>query len=86
MERRNRALEAYDKLVFASSLDDEQRANILELWAKEFLENEENLKFSSKKELELFMEQFYLNLQFMKKYRKDISKFISTQNNVKKFL
>jgi len=85
MERRN-IKKIYLDLVAIDSLDNsELKAISLQKWADEFLTDEIELELTEK-ELQNFMEMFYKNIKFLKKYVNQLTIDLEESKNIKKFL
>ena len=86
MERRNWSLKAFSKLTHIDSLDDYDRAYSLQLWTAEYMSDDFLSKLDLEvKELKLFSELFYKNINFLKEHKKVISKELNQNKNIKKF-
>jgi hypothetical protein len=88
MERRNRSLEALNKLTHIDSLDNPyDKGYSLQLWTAEYLDDNflENLDLEIK-DLKLFSELFYKNINFLKEHKIEIAKELNRNKNIKKFL
>lgn len=87
MERRNRSLKALNELIYADSLDPEQKAPALISWNKEYLHEtsieEFDLELDDLKRLE---ELFFKSINFLKKHKEDTRKELLKMNKMKKFL
>ena len=87
MERRNRSLEALKALRSVDSLEDDSRANAIQLWYDEYLNNNSIKNFDLElPELEILSELFFKNINFLKNHRQDIREELVKNNNIKKFL
>ena len=87
MERRNWSLEVLNKLIYIDSLDDEDRALALEKWADSYILD----TFLDDIDLEpndfkILCELFYKNIEFLKKYQKNIKIELNRTKDIKKFL
>jgi hypothetical protein len=86
MERRNRSLEALNKLCYIDSLDDYDKASALEQWVLKYLngtfEEEFDLRLDDLKKLS---ELFYKNIHFLKEHTIHIKQELENHNNIKKF-
>jgi hypothetical protein len=86
MERRNRSLKALEELYFIDSLDDDQRAPLLLRWSDKYLDVDISSSFDLElNDLKKLSELFYKNIEFLKKYRKDIKKQLDSGKDIKKF-
>ncbi len=87
MERRNRTIKIIEELLYADSLDEDQKADALLLWAKKYFQNNIFLDDGlSIEEKEILLELFYKNIIFLKKYQKNIKKNLLEQDKIKSFL
>jgi hypothetical protein len=88
MERRNRSLEALNRLQYIDSLDDELRGESLKHWVQKYLTDEDIISQLdlSQNELEIFSELFYKNINFLKQKRDSIQKELKQNQNIQKFL
>ena len=88
MERRNWSLEAYSKLQYIDSIDDDyDKAYSLQLWTVEYMKDDFLAKLDLEVEyLKLFSELFYKNINFLKRHKEVIAKELNQNKNIKKFL
>jgi hypothetical protein len=88
MERRNRSLEALNRLQYIDSLDDDIRGESLKFWVEKYLTQEDFISQLdlSQNELEVFSELFYKNISFLKQKRDSMQKELKTNQNIQKFL
>ncbi len=87
MERRNRSLEAFERLKYIDSLDEEQRAKALQHWVEEYLSTDNKLEFDLEfKDLKFLLELFYKNLDFIKQYNANLQKQMAETQKMKAFL
>ncbi|MEA3553103.1 MAG: hypothetical protein U9R39_01735 [Campylobacterota bacterium] len=87
MERRNRSLEALDKLQYIDALDNEDRAVQLATWVNKYLENESIEDFDLEyNDLKKLSELFYKNINFLKQHRKDVKHQLDSHHKIKQFL
>jgi len=87
MERRNRSIEAFNKLLYIDSLDSEKKAVQLELWVADYLSS--NLDFyKDLKEIELLQlsELYFKNISFLKSFRKQLKIDMEYISKQRKFL
>jgi len=87
MERRNRSLEALNKLQYINSLDEDIKADSLVMWAKEYLNDNfiENLELEHSLLVE-FSELFYSNIKFLKQQKELLRAELLQSQKIKKFL
>jgi len=87
MERRNWSLEALNKLNYIDSLDSYDKAYSLQLWTAEYMsDNFLSTLDLENKELKIFSELFYKNINFLKEHKQAISTELNQNKNIKKFL
>ena len=87
MERRNRSLEALNKLSYIDSLESYSRADALVKWYNEYLDSSDISTFDLELEdLKKLLELFYKNIDFLKKHKVQTRKDIITNQKMKKFL
>jgi len=86
MERRDRSLEALNKLKYINSLDDEYRAQSLSLWMNDYFSEDylENISLSNNQMKEL-LELFYQNINFLKKHKILLNNEINKNDKIKFF-
>ena len=88
MERRNWSLESLNSLRYIDSLENENKAIHLEKWVEKYLNDNtflDNIDLEVDS-LNIFVELFYKNINFLKTYNKSLKKDIQKHNNIKKFL
>ncbi len=87
MERRNRSLEALERLLYIDSLEASLRADSLVSWVSQYLthSNIEDLDLEAN-DLRQLSELFYKNINFMKLYRNDIKSQLDSHHKIKQFL
>ena len=83
MERRNRSLEALQKLQYIDSLDELEKGESLLRWGKDYLQ-EESFELTIE-EMKIFLELFYKNINFLKNHKEIIKCELENQQNIKKF-
>ncbi len=87
MERRNRSLEALDKLYYIDSLDEYNKASSLEFWAIQYLDKSFEESFDLElQDLKKLAELFYKNIIFLKQHTQYIKQQLENHENIKKFL
>lgn len=86
MERRNRSLEALNSLIFINSLDDEERAQRLIVWNKNYLTTDINDFDLEINDLKKLSELFFSNIIFLKKHRKKTKIDLNNIGKLKKYL
>ena len=87
MERRNRSVEALDKLLYLDSLETQDRADQLVSWVEQYLSITPIEEFDLKKDdLEKLSELFYKNINFLKQHRQEIKSQIDSHHKIKQFL
>lgn len=87
MERRNRSLEAYNQLKYIDTLDGEDRASGLKRWVEKYLSSDDKLDFDLEfKDLQILLELFYKNLNFIKQFNADLQKQMTETQKMKTFL
>jgi hypothetical protein len=87
MERRNWSLEAFSKLKYIDSLEDDIRVSSLRLWSNEYLEdNFLDLIDLDVSDLISFNELFYKSINFLKKYNRQLKDELNINKDIKKFL
>ena len=87
MERRNRSLEALERLQYIDSLELEQRATSLADWVNEYIGDlsADNLDLEMV-DLKRLSELFYKNINFLKQHQIDIKSQLDSHNKIKQFL
>ncbi len=88
MERRNRAVEALKRLKYIDSLDDEQRALLLEEWVNKYINDLEQKPFYTDltypQAVEL-SELYHKNISFLKKHTVYIKESMDSLKKERKF-
>lgn len=87
MERRDWSVKALSELLYADSLDSNDKADALLNWHSEYLQDNSiedfDLELDDLKKLE---ELFFKNISFLKKHKEDTRKELSKMKKMKKFL
>lgn len=87
MERRNWSIEALKQLRYIDSLDDDQRAQRLMVWSKEYLSDNKIENFDLVlDDLEELSELFYKNVLFLREYQNKINSELKEHHKIKEFL
>lgn len=86
MERRNRSLEALNSLIFINSLDDDQRAERLIVWNKNYLTTDINDFDLEMNDFKKLSELFYSNIIFLKEHRKKTKIDLNNMGKLRKYL
>ena len=87
MERRDRIIKIIEELLYADSLDEDQKAEVLLLWAKKYYQNDTLIIANLKtQEQEILLELLYKNIFFLKKYKINIKNTLCELDKVKVFL
>jgi len=87
MERRNRSLEALNRLKYIDTLDDEMRASLLFQWNDDYLSSVNIEDFDLDiNDLKVLSELFYKNINFMKKHRINMKFEIDNFKKIRNFL
>lgn len=87
MERRNRSLEALNKLLYIDTLDDQDRADQLVLWVGLYLTDSSIEEFDlEKNDLIKLSELFYQNITFLKSHRIEVKSQIDSHHKIKQFI
>jgi predicted DNA-binding protein len=87
MERRNRSIEALNRLQYLDSLESESRANGLLEWVNEYITDTQIEDFDLQhQELMRLEELFYRNISFMKKYRSELKVDLDSNHKIRAFL
>ena len=87
MERRNKSIEALNRLIYIDSLDPDDRAIALIVWSKDYLEKSSITELDLKlEEFKQLSELFFKNINFMKKHKEDTRKEILKTQKLQKFL
>jgi len=87
MERRNRSLKALNKLQYLDSLENQDRADQLEVWVEEYLTDSSIEEFDLEyNDLSKLSELFYKNINFLKQHRKDVKSQLDSHHKIKQFL
>ena len=87
MERRNRSVEALDKLLYLDSLENQDRADQLIIWVDKYLNNSSIEDFDLEyNDLSKLSELFYKNINFLKQHRKDVKSQLDSHHKIKQFL
>jgi len=87
MERRDWSLKALKELVYADSLDPEEKAEALVSWHSKYLTENQiedfDLELSDLKKLE---ELFFKNIKFLKTHKENTRRELARIQKMKKFL
>jgi len=87
MERRNRSIEALNRLQYLDSLESESRANGLLEWVNEYITDTQIEDFDLQhQELMRLEELFYRNIAFMKKYQSELKVDLDSNHKIRAFL
>lgn len=87
MERRNRSVEALDKLLYLDSLENQDRADQLIIWVDKYLNNSSIEDFDLEyNDLSKLSELFYKNINFLKQHREDVKFQLDSHHKIKQFL
>ncbi len=88
MERRNRSIEALNRLLYIDSLDEELKAPALVHWANKYLLDESSvLDFDLElQDLNMLLELFYKNIRFLKEFNGEIQKDLIGMRKMRTFL
>ena len=87
MERRNRSIEALEKLLYLDSLENQDRADYLVIWVEEYLNNGSIEDFDLEyNDLSKLSELFYKNINFLKQHREDVKSQLNSHHKIKQFL
>ena len=86
MERRNRSIEALNRLQEIDSMELATRAESLLYWSNEYLKDQNIEDFTlNTHEMKRLSELFYKNINFIKQYRIEIKSQLDSQNKIIKF-
>lgn len=87
METRDWSIIAYNELVNLTSQEDSKRADSIVKWyQKYFAENDITSLNLEKDQLVKFSEYYYMNMEFLKKYKVKTKDELDTLSKLKKFL
>lgn len=87
MERRNWSLEALKQLVYADSLDPDQRANALTQWHNKYLVDNKITDFDLElDDLKILEELLFKSINFLKVHKEDTRQELLKINKMKRFL
>ena len=90
MERRNRSIKALDRLVYIDSLEDDQKASLLEEWVNEYIiKNSSDDPFYirlTNQQREQLAELYYKNILFLKAYKDKLKEDMDSILRQKTFL
>ncbi len=88
MERRDRSVEALNRLLYVDSLDEELKAPALAHWINKYVSsNNDILYFDLEQEdLNMLSELFYKNIIFLKEFNTSIQKELIQMRKMRTFL
>lgn len=86
MERRDWSLKALEELTYINSLDDDLKAQRLEIWVTKYLKEKVIQDFDLEiDQLQTLKELFYQNVLFLREYTSNIQTQLGNQNKMKEF-
>ena len=86
MERRDWSLKALEELTYINSLDDDLKAQRLEVWVTKYLKEKDIQDFDLEiNQLQTLKELFYQNVLFLREYTSNIQTQLGNQNKMKEF-
>lgn len=86
MERRDWSLKALKQLVYIDSLEPFDKAQSLVKWGNEYLDEDITSMDLNQNELKQLSELFYKNINFLNKYKSEVSKDMKENKKLKKYL
>jgi len=86
MERRDWSLKALEELTYINSLDNDLKAQRLEIWVTKYLKEKVIQDFDLEiDQLQTLKELFYQNVLFLREYTSNIQTQLGNQNKMKEF-